>query len=410
MLANREAPGTDRMDSAPHSAAETLEANRPLRVVLVERVYPHYRRSVLDRLASNFPDIKLEFYCGTWDTDNASISHVEDAEYVKNFKNFRWFIKGERIVAQPGVVIDLVRNPPDVAILESGAHILTNMLLIPILRARGCPTVVWGKGWHDPNALSGLRGWLRKWSVTAATHWVVYGTKTREQFMELGLPRERISVAQNTVEIADLVSDQNECQIENAKVNEVISSGRRYVFSIGRQSPEKRVDDVLSAFERVHAKHPDVHLIIAGAGPTAGEIADKVKDRQLDWAHVVGRLSNSDSVAGFRHAHVCVFPGAVGLAMNEAMAARTAVVIADEPGPDSELLEHELNGLRFPRGDIDALAASLDRVLSDDTLRERLAKSARKTILDRATPDKMAEGLHESVLLAYHAGASKRTK
>ena len=86
----------------------------------------------------------------------------------------------------------------------------------------------------------------------------------------------------------------------------------------------------------------------------------------------------------------CVFPGAVGLAMNQAMASQKAVVCADEPGPDTELLIHDVNGLRYEHGNIDQLSHCLKKILMNINFRAELGIKARQTIKDKATIDNMA--------------------
>jgi glycosyltransferase involved in cell wall biosynthesis len=53
-----------------------------------------------------------------------------------------------------------------------------------------------------------------------------------------------------------------------------------------------------------------------------------------------------------------------GLVVNEAMAAARAVIVSDEVGCQSDLVQDGVNGRVFPAGDIDALRASLRDVLS----------------------------------------------
>jgi glycosyltransferase involved in cell wall biosynthesis len=79
------------------------------------------------------------------------------------------------------------------------------------------------------------------------------------------------------------------------------------------------------------------------------------------------------------------------------MAAGKAVICADEPGPDSELLVHEWNGLRFRRGDIEALAASMRALLDLDEFRQRLGDRAHETIRSKATLENMVNRFSTAV-------------
>lgn len=68
------------------------------------------------------------------------------------------------------------------------------------------------------------------------------------------------------------------------------------------------------------------------------------------------------------------FEGHPGAIM-EAFMAGVPVVATDWPGP-CEIVEHGVNGLIVPRGDADAFAAAVRRLVVDRALRERLAAGA----------------------------------
>ena len=68
------------------------------------------------------------------------------------------------------------------------------------------------------------------------------------------------------------------------------------------------------------------------------------------------------------------FEGHPGAIM-EAFMAGIPVVATDWPGP-CEIVEHGGNGLIVPRGDVDALAAAVRRLVVDRSLRDRLAAGA----------------------------------
>ncbi|MEW2013649.1 MULTISPECIES: glycosyltransferase family 4 protein [Microbacterium] len=71
-------------------------------------------------------------------------------------------------------------------------------------------------------------------------------------------------------------------------------------------------------------------------------------------------------------------PEPLGQNVLQYLARGKTTVVADEGGP-TEWVDHEKNGIRVPPRDVDALAAALDRVISDPVLRSRLGEAARKT-------------------------------
>jgi 2-deoxystreptamine N-acetyl-D-glucosaminyltransferase/2-deoxystreptamine glucosyltransferase len=75
----------------------------------------------------------------------------------------------------------------------------------------------------------------------------------------------------------------------------------------------------------------------------------------------------------------------MGSVLTEAMAAGLPVVASDVGGIP-EVVRHGETGLLVPPGDVDALAAALDRVVAEPGLRDRLAAGARARSADYSWP------------------------
>ena len=73
-------------------------------------------------------------------------------------------------------------------------------------------------------------------------------------------------------------------------------------------------------------------------------------------------------------------------------------MIGARVGGIADLLEDDVNGVLVEPGDTDALAAALERVLSDGVLAERLARGARSSVGPwLATPEQYASRTRELV-------------
>ena len=72
-------------------------------------------------------------------------------------------------------------------------------------------------------------------------------------------------------------------------------------------------------------------------------------------------------------------------------------VIASDIDCIREVVTHRSNGLLFPAGDGDALAAQMDCLARDEDLRLRLARNARAMAEDEFTPGQRIRGLREVI-------------
>jgi glycosyltransferase involved in cell wall biosynthesis len=61
------------------------------------------------------------------------------------------------------------------------------------------------------------------------------------------------------------------------------------------------------------------------------------------------------------------------------------------PGSTDTIIEHDVNGLLTPPGDVGALAAAIDRLLHDPGCRDRLGAAARSAIVDRFASSAIAD-------------------
>lgn len=151
----------------------------------------------------------------------------------------------------------------------------------------------------------------------------------------------------------------------------------RIVF-LGRLGPKKGTPELVGAL----ASLPDAPAwgaVLAGdgaVGETRQEIADLGLAASVDVPGWLGPEAVSDLLAG---ADILVLPSHeenLPMVVIEAMAAGTAV-IATPVGAVEEIVRDGETGLIVPVGDEKALAGALKRLLADDVLRERLARSAR---------------------------------
>jgi glycosyltransferase involved in cell wall biosynthesis len=123
----------------------------------------------------------------------------------------------------------------------------------------------------------------------------------------------------------------------------------------------------------------------------------------IDRVRLTGRVSVEQLVGLYNEAEVLVSPSlyeGFGLPAAEAMACGTPV-LATTAGAFPEVIEDGVSGLLVPPRDARALAAGIERLLDDTTLRRRLAEEGRRRIAGHFSWRNTAEGtlaLYEAVL------------
>lgn len=151
----------------------------------------------------------------------------------------------------------------------------------------------------------------------------------------------------------------------------------------GRLNRWKGYELFVEAVSMVATEHPSARFMVAGSPPAGEEWRRDALRRQITELELEGRLEFvglcEDVPALFDLASVVVVPSRLpeplGLVTLEAMRSGCAV-IASAHGGTLEIITHDHDGLLVPPDDAAALAGALRRLLSDTTLRRRLAEAA----------------------------------
>jgi N-acetyl-alpha-D-glucosaminyl L-malate synthase BshA len=147
--------------------------------------------------------------------------------------------------------------------------------------------------------------------------------------------------------------------------------------------PVKRVLDVVEVFAKVAAALP-ARLMLIGDGPDRSS-AEYLALRLgvADRCHFLGKQDNVNELLPL--ADLMLMPSEMesfGLAALEAMAC-SVPTIATRVGGVPELIDDGINGLLFPVGDTDSMAAAAIALLNDPARQAAMAAAARRTAQDR---------------------------
>ncbi|HWK44786.1 MAG TPA: glycosyltransferase family 4 protein [Stellaceae bacterium] len=154
------------------------------------------------------------------------------------------------------------------------------------------------------------------------------------------------------------------------------------IVSIGVMHPRKGHHHLIRAFAKAVDGLPECRLTIFGAeidpDYTAG-LRDLVHQFGLDHAVQVhtdaGRQDLLEAIAGARIMALHSEEESQGIALCEALAAGLPVV-STEAGGIPDVVQHEVDGLLSPYGDVDGFARNLHRLLTDDGLLTRFSEAA----------------------------------
>ena len=164
-----------------------------------------------------------------------------------------------------------------------------------------------------------------------------------------------------------------------------VSDDRRHLLFVGRLIDKKGCDVLLMAFNEVLKNHPSLMLKIIGNGPEEASLKELCKTLEITKnVEFIGGLPQEKLTKWYQSAKIFIMPSlqeGLGLVAAEAMACECPV-IASNLDTITDLIKHNVDGLLVNSNDSQALAEAIKTLTEDPVTAKRLAKQARKKVLD----------------------------
>lgn len=162
-------------------------------------------------------------------------------------------------------------------------------------------------------------------------------------------------------------------------------NGKKIILSTAMLREDVKAEsitDLINAFAPISRKVPDAMLLIAGDGEARQRLEKLAAQKAENRIVFLGQVKRDQLYKYYSAADIFAYPGineALGMVYLEAQCAGLPVVAYSTRGP-KEAVVHGETGLLSPEKDIPAMSANLNRLLTDNGLRKKLAKTAPKHV------------------------------
>ena len=267
------------------------------------------------------------------------------------------------------------------------------------------------QGWVEKHPQSHIHG-VERWMANRAERVVTCSSYMREHVADIyGLEEEQVAVIPNGIDPGDLgpVDDLDALRANFAAPDE------RLVLLVGRLVYEKGFQLALEALPGLIERLGDVRFVVAGSGTHEQELRAQATELGLDeHGTFLGWIGDDVLHSLYRIADVTVVPSIYepfGLVALEAMASGCPCIVADTGGLREIVPDDGSVGLRFNGGDPEHLAVMVERLLTDDALRERLVAEASEHVLsfDWADVARQASALYADVASVSRSSTATST-
>jgi len=236
------------------------------------------------------------------------------------------------------------------------------------------------QGWVDKHPQSYIHG-VENWMANRAERVITCSAYMREHVADIyGLEEERISVIPNGIDPSELVpvDDMDALRSRFARPAE------RLVLLVGRLVYEKGFHLALKALPGLIRRLGDVRFIVAGSGTAESELIEQAGELGLhEHGTFLGWIGDDVLHSLYRIADLTVVPSIYepfGLVALEAMASGCPCLVADTGGLREVVPSGDV-GLRFRSRDPESLGQMAERLLTDESLCDRLVAEASEHVL-----------------------------
>jgi glycosyltransferase involved in cell wall biosynthesis len=353
-----------------------------LKVVIIQRVLPHYRVPFFRALHAALAQQSIELLLIYGQELNGSVPKSVDIgePWAVRIENRYFEIFNYELIWQP---CWRYLAAADLVIVEQANRLLVNYGLQFIWRGDNHKLAFWGHGTNfQARSKDRLNSRLKNWLACRVDGWFAYTELSAKYLRRVGVRSDSMTVVQNSIDsdglraAAEVVSDQ---QLAALRIQLGLRSQQIGLYCGGLHT-DKRLDFLLAAADAIKDPLADFELIVIGEGPLSGVIEAAAASR--DWLHYVGPIFGHARVPYFKLAQVMLMPGLVGLVIVDSFVLGLPLFTTD-------------NGIHSP--EIAYLENGVNGVMSDNTLEDYVDQVV-SALSDSAYLHSLQLGCHESAL------------
>lgn len=235
---------------------------------------------------------------------------------------------------------------------------------------------------------------VRRNSIKAAIVWftlqfvsrhVVVSEEMQESAIDAGTKSHKVRVINNGID-TEKSESLNSTQIE-------MSEEESNVLFLGRLIEKKRPSDLIKALAPIIDNGINVRLFMAGPGNVDKLKACAESIGVADRVNFLGFISDEEKWELFANCDMFVLPSETEghpITLLEAGLSGLPVIVPERE-PFTEFIRHRENGLLFAPNDLSSLSKAIEKLISDEELRQRIGRDLRQETERTYSIDNTAE-------------------
>ena len=367
-----------------------MTRHSPKRVFIQQIVVPAYRLPFFKRL-SEYPQFSIEVHSS--DKAAAQPKAGVATGFATTIHHCHSFLSG-RFYWQKKMKLPAEFSQGDIVVFNSNPRILSNLFLILAAKRRKCEVISWN---HYMSSTSGALSSRFRKRLTAflCDRYLVYTKHEADQMIADGVDPDLVDYVNNTIDTDKIFhacldfegSDEkhnlgspadviNQIRVDAKKLklfSEQAGLSENTLLFCGRLVKKSRVHQLIDALVKVTDEIDDINLVVVGDGPERDSLEAYATQRgvqdRIKWLGAI--YEETELAPWFLAAHLFVFPGAIGLSLNHAMAYGVTVLTHKNDkfhGPEFSYLVNGKNGFLFEENDSASIAETVIASLQSNGL------------------------------------------
>jgi len=328
--------------------------------------------------------------------------NLEDCEFDYTVLPSKFFKKKgqENVIFTYPQLNKLLKDEQAVAIITNAFSLATTKLWLRNLIIP-TPYIIWsGAIANNYDRLPLHRILQRKLLVKAATDFIAYGNKAKENLVFHGAHEDKVHIAINTVDTVFFAQEAESWR------NIVEHNDKHKLIYVGELSQRKRVDLLLPAIKILSENRSDFVLYIIGDGSDRKSMESQAKQLNIEpFIRFEGLKQKKDIPRYFASSSCFLFPTAHdiwGLVLVEAMAAGVPSIASLHAGATSDLIQDGKTGFAMDFSDSHKIATRIQWILEHPKQAKAIGLAAKQFIEEKVNLRVSAQGIVKAVLSCCH--------
>jgi glycosyltransferase involved in cell wall biosynthesis len=367
------------------------------KVIIIQRIFSEYRKSVLNKLNSHIDFILLH-------SENKSGINQASAPYSKKIWNFQYSRNKTNLFLN--VFPYILKNRPKIIIHEFSIGILTLIPTYFLSRLLKLKFILWGHGYDRSKGFYPEKSFndkLRLFLLKKADAVIFYGQEAKLLFSEY-MKCDKLFIAYNCLNTNGLTAIRDKLEKEGREnIKKRIGFTDKYnLIFIARLLKIKQPQILIDIYEyliNIYGNIICVHFV--GDGDYLNQLKEIVRYKGLEnnikfYGAIHDDIKNSELLYC---SDLMVMPGPVGLSVNHAFNFDCPVVTYQQKGhgPEIEYLINEKTGFIVEKHSAEAMSIIISKYLDSKDIQSQMKLNIRYMIETTCSINNFLKGFDDAI-------------